>query len=306
MACVKKYMLFCLLSLCACKQSDTAAVDNVPLSTHTPVTVTSMSFDPLQEFIELNATSSFLQKSFVKSNLVGYVKKVNIKTGDFVNKGQVLFILKTKEAEAIGNSVNKLSPDFKFSGVNIITAKNQGFIAELDHQEGDYVQDGEQLAVISDLKSFAFIMSVPYEDMPYIATGKNVEIILPGKEHLTGVITSPMPVMDSISQTQTFLVKANVQYNIPQNLVATIKILKVSKTAAATLPKKAVLSNETQTEFWVMKMINDTTAVSIPVKKGIESGERVEIISPAFSPNDKILLTGNYGLPDTALVIVQK
>jgi multidrug efflux pump subunit AcrA (membrane-fusion protein) len=300
-------LLFALLSvIVSCKQKDTTDEDEATIKTRTPVTVTSMSYDPLQEYIELNATSSFLQKSYVKSNLIGYVKQVNIKIGDYVNKGQALFVLKTKEAEAIGNSVNKLNSDFNFSGVNTIPANSNGFIAELNHQPGDYVQDGEQLAVISDSKSFVFVMNVPYEDMPYVTVGKNVEIILPDKERLTGSVSSAMPMMDSVSQTQTFAIKANVSHNIPQNLVATIRIVKVSKTTAATLPKNSVLSNETQSEFWVMKMINDTTAVKVPVKKGLESGDRVEIVSPEFSPTDKILLNGNYGLSDTALVIVHK
>ena len=65
------------------------------------------------------------------------------------------------------------------------------------------MQDGEQLAVISDSKSFAFIMNVPYEDMPYVSIGKSVEIILPDKERLTGNIASAMPTMDSVSQTQS-------------------------------------------------------------------------------------------------------
>jgi len=290
----------------SCKQKDTAAEEDAAVESRTPVTVTSVSYGPLQQYIELNATSSFLQKSYVKSNLVGYVKNVNVKIGEYVNKGQTLFVLKTKEAEAIGNSVNKLDPDFKFSGVNAIPANSNGFIAELDHQPGDYVQDGEQLAVISDSKSFAFIMNVPYEDIPYVSVGKNVEIILPGNERLTGTVSSPMPMMDSVSQTQTFAVRANTTHNIPQNLVAVIRIVKVAETSAATLPKNSVLSNETQSDFWVMKMINDTTAVKVSVKKGLESGDRVEIISPEFSPKDKILLSGNYGLGDTALVIVTK
>ncbi len=297
------YLLTLMLS---CKQKETVSEDDSIVQTHTPVTVTSMSYDSLQEYIELNATSSFLQKSYVKSNLTGYVKKVNIKIGDHVNKGQILFVLKTKEAEAIGNSVNTLNPDFKFSGINSITDNTTGFITELDHQEGDYVQDGEQLAVISDSKSFVFVLNVPYEDISYVAIGKDVEIILPNKERLSGIVSSPMPMMDSVSQTQTFAIKANATHNIPQNLVATIRIIKVSKASAATLPKNSVLSNETQSEFWVMKMINDTTAIKVPVKKGLESGDRVEIVSPEFSPNDKILLSGNYGLADTALVIVNK
>jgi hypothetical protein len=112
--------------------------------------------------------------------------------------------------------------------------------------------------------------------------------------------------MDSVSQTQSFAIKVNVPHHIPQNLVATIRIIKISKTAAATLPKTSVLSDETQSEYWVMKLINDTTAVKVPVKKGLESGDRVEIVSPEFSPGDKILLSGNYGLADTDLVVVHK
>jgi hypothetical protein len=55
-----------------------------------------------------------------------------------------------------------------------------------------------------------------------------------------------------------------------------------------------------------MKLINPTTAIKVPITKGIEVGDRVEILSPKFSPQDKIVATGNYGLPDTAKVkIVQ-
>jgi multidrug efflux pump subunit AcrA (membrane-fusion protein) len=304
----KKLLLFLSLPaiMISCQQKSADAPDNVAVQTRTPVTVTSINYGPLQEYIELNATSSFLQKSYVKSNLIGYVKNVNVKIGEFVNKGQTLFVLKTKEAVAIGNSVNSLNPGFKFSGVNTISANTNGFIAELNHQPGDYVQDGEQLAVITDSKSFVFVMNVPYEDRSYVSIGKNVEIILPGEESLQGSISVAMPMIDSISQTQSFAIKVQSPHTIPQNLVAKVRIVKVSKPSAPTLPKKSVLSDETQTEYWVMKMIDDTTAVKVPVKTGLEAGDKVEIISPTFSPKDKILLSGNYGLTDTALVIVNK
>ena len=55
-----------------------------------------------------------------------------------------------------------------------------------------------------------------------------------------------------------------------------------------------------------MKLINDSTAVKVPVQKGIVTKDNVEIISPTFSTQDKILLSGNYGLPDTALVMIMQ
>jgi uncharacterized NAD(P)/FAD-binding protein YdhS len=86
-----------------------------------------------------------------------------------------------------------------------------------------------------------------------------------------------------------------------------VKVVKSEKNNTASLPKSALLTDETQSEFWVMKMIDSSTAVKVPITQGIETGDKVEILSPPFSPNDKIVVTGNYGLPDTAKVkIVQQ
>ncbi len=300
-------LLFIFLSVfISCKQKDTSSADNATTETRTPVTVTSINYEPLEESVDFNATSVYLQKNFVKSNLNGYIEKSYIKFGDFVNRGQTLFILKTKEATAIGNSVNNLNPDFKFSGVNIIKANASGYVTEVNHQAGDYVQDGEQLAAINDSKSFVFVMNVPYEYKKFVSLGKQVQLTLPDGERLMATVQSALPMVDSVSQTQAVSLKVNASHSIPVNLVAKVKIVKMSKTAGATLDKKAVLSDETLNTFSVMKMINDSTAVKVPVTKGIETADKVEIISPAFSPQDRILLSGNYGLPDTALVIVQK
>jgi hypothetical protein len=53
-----------------------------------------------------------------------------------------------------------------------------------------------------------------------------------------------------------------------------------------------------------MKMMDSITAVKIPVVKGLETKTMVEILSPRLKPQDKILLTGNYGLTDTTKVTV--
>jgi hypothetical protein len=53
-----------------------------------------------------------------------------------------------------------------------------------------------------------------------------------------------------------------------------------------------------------MQMVDSTTAVKVPVKKGMETKDRIEILEPQFKAGDKILLSGNFGLPDTAKVKV--
>lgn len=299
------FLLFTILS-CGNKDAAPAADEAAADEVQTPVTVTNVSNEPLVEYIELNAMSSFLQSSFIKSTATGYIKSSNVKPGQFVRAGQLAFLMQTKEAKALGNTINELDPSFKFSGLIKIYATQTGYISSVDHQPGDYVQDGEQLAVLSDSKSFGFLLNLPYELRGYLGNNKTVDLELPDKTHLKGVVASVMPTVDSVSQTQAILIKVNSRTPIPTNLIAKVRIIKNAKSNVSSLPKEAVLADEAQTNFWIMKMIDSVTAVKVPIVKGMESGNRVEIISPAFSATDKILLVGNYGLPDTARVKIVK
>jgi multidrug efflux pump subunit AcrA (membrane-fusion protein) len=301
-----KLMVFLLVlmaaGLCSCHGGEKKeASEDKTTPAGTPVTVTAISTESLADYIELNATSSFRQKNYVKANVNGYVQTVNTQPGKYVNTGQVLFTLKTKEAQSIGNVVNKLDPSFRFSGINNIKATGSGYITQLNHQAGDYVQDGEQLAVINDANSFAFLLNLPYELRRYVKLNSILDLTLPDGTKLKGTVTDAIPAVDPASQTQSIVIKVP-NANIPENLIAKVTILKTKKDKAVSLPKATILTNDVQSEFWVMKMIDSNTAVKVSVKKGMETKDKVEITEPAFTPADKILLTGNYGLPDTAKV----
>ena len=300
---------FALLVFFSCKgkgDTTTNEADSATAEVQTPVTVTSIANEPLAEYVELSAMSSYLQSSFIKSTANGYIKTSNVKLGQFIHAGQLAFLMQTKEAKALGNTISDLDPSFKFSGLIRINASQTGYITAVDHQPGDYVQDGEQLAVLSDSKSFGFLLNLPYELRPYLMKNKTVDITLPDKTILKGTVAHVMPTVDSVSQTQGVLIKVNASSSIPQNLIGKVRIVKNEKSDVPSLLKDAVLTDESQSNFWVMKMIDSVTAVKVPVIKGMESGDRVEILRPVFTASDKILLKGNYGLPDTAKVKIVK
>jgi multidrug efflux pump subunit AcrA (membrane-fusion protein) len=304
---MKKY-LFCgvvyaLLTGChpAAKEAPEESIVAV-----TPVSIDSVKFGPITDSLELNASSTYLQNSYVKSIAAGYIKSVQVKPGDFVNEGKVLFTLETKESAAIGKTISSLDSSFKFSGLITVQAKGHGYITQLNHQVGDYVQDGEQLAVISDQNSFVFILNMPYEDRNIVLANKTVFLSLPDGTRLTGTIGTIFPNVDSLTQTQGVTIRVSSNHPIPQNLIAKVHILRSSKKQTQTVARSAVLSNDAQTSFWVMKMTDSNTAVKVPVEKGMEFPDRIEIIDPVFKRSDQILISGNYGLPDTAKVSIVK
>jgi multidrug efflux pump subunit AcrA (membrane-fusion protein) len=308
----KRYLLFvCICLVAACKptpekQEEKKAEENTETIT-TPVTLTSPINGNLSEAVELNAVSAFLLKSYVKSSSNGYLQEVNATLGKYVNKGDLLFLMKTKESQSLGNTISKLDTSLHFSGVIAIKAPGTGYISQINYRAGDYVQDGEQMAVITDTRSFVFLLDLPYELKPYLSIGQNVQLKLPDATTLDGTVSNAMPTVDAVSQTQSFVIKVNSAKQIPENLIAKVSLIKNAKSNTISLLKSAVLSDETQTEFWIMQLIDSVTAVKVRIKKGLENATNVEIVSPALKLSDKIILTGNYGLPDTAKVtIIQK
>jgi biotin carboxyl carrier protein len=306
---MKKYLLGAacmhILILTACHSSDNTGTEETAVAV-TPVTVTSVDFGPISDSLELNASSTYLQNSYVKSIAAGYIKSVQVKPGDFVNNGQTLFTLETKESAAIGQTISSLDSSFKFSGLITVQAKGHGYITQLNHQSGDYVQDGEQLAVISDQNSFVFLLNMPYEDRKIVLANKTVFLTLPDGTRLAGTIGTVFPNVDSLTQTQGVTIRVHSEHPVPQNLIARVHILRSSKKQTQTIARSAVLSNDAQTSFWVMKLIDSATAVKVAIQKGLEFPDKIEILYPQFKAPDRILVSGNYGLPDTAKVSIEK
>ncbi len=291
----------------SCKQKEEPKEekkDSTEVSEGTPVTVTNATLGSMDETVELTATSTFLVKSYVKANANGYLTAVNTQMGKYVQKGQELFTLKTKESQSLGNTVKDLDPSLNFEGTMHIKAPGSGYVTQLTYRTGDYVQDNEQLATITDTKNFVFLLNLPYELKPYLPLNRNLQLHLPDGTTLNGTIEGEMPTVDAASQTQSYMIKVDTDKSIPENLLAKVYFVKSAKSKIVSLPKEAVLTDEIQSQFWIMKMKDSTTAIKVLVNKGIETKDRVEIVSPALSPSDKILLTGNYGLPDTAKVVV--
>lgn len=272
----------------------------------TPVTLTSPEIGTMTDSVELNAVSSFLLKTTVKSNATGYLQQVKAEIGRFVTRGQELFVVKTKEAQSLGNTITSLDSNLHFDGIIHIKSPGTGYITQLNYRTGDYVQDAEQLATITDTKSFVFILALPYELKPYLPGNQNLSVKLPDGTVLAGHIAMALPTVDAVSQTQNYVIKVNTDKQIPENLVAKVNLIKSEKRNTLSLPKSAVLSDEVQSKFWIMKLIDSTRAVKIPITKGLETAGKVEILSPTLLKTDKILLTGNYGLPDTANITVIK
>lgn len=271
----------------------------------TPVTIVPVIFKSVTSTVDLPAVTMFMNKNIIRASTTGIIEKISINPGDYIAANQLLFTIRTRESAALANSQGRDS-SFALRGLINIISNKEGVISSVAYQKGDFVQEGDEMAVVSDQTSLVFILDVPFELDSYIEKNRRCTITLPDSRKIIGNITGKLPEMDMQSQTIRYVIKPQSAGHLPSNLIGTVNLIRSTNEKALVLPKRSVLGDETQTEFWVMKLINDSTAMKVIVKKGYENSDEVEITNPVFLATDRIILTGNYGLADTARITIKK
>ena len=289
----------------SCKSKSEKIPDTVDpkVSVKTTIVITGS----IDDIISLNGKSVFLKKNSVISSISGYLKKVYVQFGDMVHKSDLLFEIQTKENKALENS--GLDPELSSSKTGIIRvlAPSDGIISDLNiNSSGMYIAEGGQLCTIVENKEMMIQVNVPYEYNQWFKINKACKIVLPDSTFIDGNIYKIMPVINETSQTQNALIKVRSNRQVPENLNVIVKFVKLSHSKALLIPKAALLTNEVQQEFWVMKILHDSIATKVNVVKGFENNRMVEVISKNIAVNDPVIIEGAYGLPDSTVVKVVK
>ena len=296
-------ILFSILQFLAFLQSCAKKEAVIPEpETIIPVTVSTIDSTGIDDFQEVSGTVSYIVKTPIKSIITGYVTAVNATTNDKVSKGKKLFSIKTKEAIALGNDVNKLDPNLHFGTAVSIASSSNGFITAVNVEKGNYVQEGDILAVINDSDNYGVVINVPFELKKYVFINQQLSVYLPDGTSISATVKQFIPTVDATSQMQSIFLKMNSNQVLPENLIVSVRIPKSNKSNIITLPKAAILSNEIETEYWVMLLKNDSLAIKVPVQIGLKNQERTEIVTPKFKATDRIITSGNYGVGDTIKV----
>ncbi len=294
-------VLTCAISACnkIAPQQETTAKAKVT------VQVVGLARGIVKDELTLFASTLYLKRNIVTAPIPAFVTQVFIRLGDPVKEGQVLYQLETKERRALGSQA--VMPDSASTSFGKITVKApaSGIISTLDKQQiGDYVLEGGQLCTIAESSALSFAVNVPFEFKKFAIAGKKCSLVFPDNSIHSATFTTPLTSMNALAQTQTILAKSDNAVFLPENLIVKVLVSKNTEAPQQILPKACVLSDEMLENFWVMQLINDSTAVKIPVTLGSRNRESVEVTSPAFKQEAKFLLSGNYGLPDTAFVKV--
>lgn len=291
-------------TLPACKQKEVAPEESSQ-PVKTKVTIVQPVQQSLTDYLQLNANTVFQKKVVVRANITGYIIALPWKVGDRIVSGAVFCTIKTKEQDALKN-IDQREPSLnQFQQPIKIVTSARGFITAVNYIQGDFVNEGDILATITEPSSLVLSVNVPYEYNRYVYNGRSCEVQFPDGKKINASITLSIPVIDAASQTQQFFIHLPVNQQLPENMNLLVRIPMKQKINAICLPLEAIQTNETQDEFWVMKLANDSLAVRVPITVGSQNDSLKEVVS-GVGLKDKIIVQGGYRLADSSLVSIEK
>ena len=295
---MKIRILLLALLLTGCQMKKTDNLDSIA-TPRTNVSITHIEQGSISSSIVLSATTVYQRKTTLSAPISSFIVRAMVFPGEVVKRGRTLFLLESKESKALGSA----------SGLENIAVKAScsGLVTEVMQQTGTYIPEGTPLCVIADLSSMVFELNVPYEQQKNVRSGSNCQIVLPDETKLSARLERPLLSVDSQSQTQNYVAKCGKHPFLPEGLVVKASVgTHIAGGNHQILPKAAVQSDETMTDFWVMTIGANSIAHKISVTVGSSNSKEIEILSPRFSPSERIVCDGGYGLTDGSFVKVVK
>ncbi|MFB6318994.1 efflux RND transporter periplasmic adaptor subunit [Saccharicrinis sp. FJH54] len=262
------------------------------------VKVTGIKTLDIKRFETYYGNTIFLNKNRLTAPVTGYITENKAFFGKKVHQNDLLFKLETREQKALGNSASAKHIE--------VRSNADGYISELNfNNTGDFVSEGDILCVVTENAQPLIKVSVPFEETGNIKAGDSCDIILMDYTVIPAKVLRAIPMIQDQDQTQDILIKPESDETLPENLNVTVRFIATIHKSATVLPRQAVMTDESQSEFWVMK-VSGERALKIPVKKGIENDSLIEITEPNFNRNDLIIKEGSYELPDSSIVNIIK
>lgn len=269
----------------------------------------------------------------VSSRVMGRVEKLYFKNlGDFVKNGDALYDLYSEELNTAKQEfMLLLEKRGVFANENIIyydqllqSAKNKlilwgmnesqiqemtkqekitpttsfystasGYITQLDIREGDYVMEGGTIVKLADLTDLWVEAQVYTSQLAEIYKSSLATVILPDfdGEEIDGKIEFVNPEINPDTRINLIRVSIPNPHNKLKPGMPAYILLKSPQRETLALPIDAVIRDGKGATVWILTANN--TFKSVMVQTGLESGDRIEILS-GLNAGDVAVISGAY------------
>lgn len=164
--------------------------------------------------------------------------------------------------------------------------------------EGSLVSPGKPILKIIEIDRIKARIPIIERDFRFLQVGQRAEVTTdayPGVAFEGTVEMISNELAESTRTVVAILSIPNLDFRLRPGMFVRVRIVLSEHRDTQAIPPNAILTRNDQRGIFMIDP-TDQTAMFVPVKTGLETRNRVEILSPVFKDNDLIVTVGNHML----------
>jgi membrane fusion protein, multidrug efflux system len=284
-----------------------------------PVRVAAVVRTTLSRVVSAPGQTNALAQQKVRAPFAGTLMELTVTDGDAVRRGQTIGAIVSRETLASVEGAREMqrsarSPEEKADADRAVSLAEHNVVRTAIHAEadgvvlshaaaaGDRVAEDQELITIAARDSLVFVAGVTQSDLASVRAGQPVSVELAGRPRpVAGVVHDVLPAANAGDFTAPVRVDLReLPAGTAIGLFGTARITVESREGVA-VPDAAVLRDDVSGVSRVA-VVKDGRAHWIDVVTGLRGAAGTEIVSPALSTSDSVVVSGQVGLPEGAHV----
>ena len=192
--------------------------------------------------------------------------------------------------------------------VTQLRAPRGGVVVSRGASEGDLVNQGDSILTIASAGSIVFVARIAQADLALVRLGQRANVNLPGQlSAVPGLVHGLLPA--DTNSVMTVPVRIDFSTNlqtagapIQTGLFGTGEITVGERFAVPIVPAAAILRDDISGVSRVALVTPAGLAHWVNVTTGATQGGNVEIKYPALTPGQRVIVSGQVGLPEGSKV----
>jgi RND family efflux transporter MFP subunit len=300
-----------------------AATDTTAAAT--PVRAAPIARASLNVVVTAPGRTEALRQDRIRAPFPARLVALHVTDGDKVTAHQVVAEIVSKNSEAARQGAGQMlaaarTAQDSADAQRAIQIADQTLVRQplrapaagvvLSHaaEEGDYLDEGEVFLTIAEAGAVFFNAQVTQSDLDRVRPGQRARVDLPavGSTPVGAVVHAVLP--SASSQNLSAPVRLDFsppRPDLPLGLFGTAGIVVARRRDAVVVPAAAVLRDDVSGISRVALIDATSIARWVVVQTGTRQGDSVEIVSPALTPGQRVIVQGQVGLPDSTRVQIQ-
>jgi multidrug efflux pump subunit AcrA (membrane-fusion protein) len=309
-----------------CRKGDApSAAEKMPASAPagTPVRVVAVAKADLPDLATGPGRTAAIVQQQVRVPFAGTLVQLTVADGDAVSKGEVLGSVVSRDSEAALAGAREMARQARteaerrdaaravqLAEKNLVrsplTSAVDGVVVSHAASPGDRLSEGQEVLTLSSADSVVFIADVVQADLPRLKKGQRATIDIVGQpRELAGRLHDVLPRANPADLTVPVRIDfERKDLRLPVGLFGTAHVVVGEHRNATIVPNAALLRDDVTGTTRVAAVTPEGKVHWIEVRTGLSLGSVTEITSPSLPPTERLIVSGQTGLPERAPVAV--